>query len=267
MPFVRINNPDGFIWRLREGEVVTLPEILNSRMLIITTDIADPCYRLKVPSLDAFNATGTLEHLEIWDLNVIDMPAIPDSVRSLQIRNTNMTNLNQIHANWRNMDNLTLDSNKKLKGSLIVPDGVQEFVMGNQLVDIIRFPSEIKRVQCGPRVRFTQLVGSLPSETLFLFNVFAHPYKKVLSDMEEQCQNEIRHSLAMYEDMITQKWHMRQMKYIEEVNTNLRYKTYEEIGSIAARIRVSEDNIENPIVVAMKLASNYPRRMAEFLSY
>jgi len=40
-----------------------------------------------------------------------------------------------------------------------------------------------------------------------------------------------------------------------------------ELGSIPRRIRIStEEDLYNPIIIAMKLASNYPRRMAEFVA-
>jgi hypothetical protein len=243
-----------------------MPLIMNSKRLIVTQEYASQWRRLKVPSLDVFNETGTLEHLEIWDLDVADMPKIPDSVTTLEIRNTSMTDLRQINANWGNIDTLILEANSQLRGTVNVPDGVKDFAILTHLVGIIRFPSGIKRVRCGPYVRFTQFVGSMPSESLYLVSSYTHPYKKGLMDMEELCQNEIRYSLPMYEDIITQKWHFRMMKFIEEVNKSINYKVCAELGSIPKRIRVSEDNVENPIVVAMNLSSNYPRRMAEFMA-
>jgi len=270
MPFVRItSNPEGFIWRYRENEVVNMNTIINTRMLIIIPDIADQYYTHKVPSLDVFNETGLLEHLEICELDVMNLPKIPDSVRSLEIKNTNITNINQIHANWGGGGNLTtliLDSNKKLKGSVIVPDGVLVFAIMNQIVNVIRLPFGIKKVQCGPRIKFMQLSGEMPEEMLYFVNVISNPYKKELDEIDRLCDDEIRESLAMYEDMIIQKWHFRKIKCIEEVNKNINYKLYAEFGFIPKRIRVSSvEDLKNPIIVAMNLASNYPRRMAEFL--
>lgn len=267
MPFVRINNnTNGFIWRYRPREEVNLQVIKNTRMLIITTDYVEPGFICKVPSLEIFNETGTLEHLEIWDLDVSHLPKIPDSVRTLELRDTNLTNLNQICANWGNIETLVLDSNKKFTGSVIVPEGVRDFAIMNQLVGVIRFPADIRKVRCGPMVRFTQLTGNMPREMLYLVNVISNPYKKGLDAMERLCENEIRGSLPMYEDIITQKWHIQQMKFIESVNKNINYSLCSDMGSIPTRIRVSEDNVENPIVVAMNLSSNYPRRMAEFFT-
>jgi len=265
MPFVRLND-DGFMWRYRQNEVVDLRIICNSRMLIITTDIADPSYTLKVPSVDIFNETGTLEHLEIWDMDVVDMPRIPSCVRSLEITNTNLTSLDQIRANWANMETLILDTNKMFRGSVIVPEGVKEFAMMNQSADIIRFPPGIQKVRLGSLIRFTQLTGHLPQEILYLFGKFAHPYKHELDEMKDICENEIRTSLPMDEEFITAKWHQRMMAYIERVNHKKNYIVYQHFGSIPKRIRVSAENIDNPIVVAMNLSSNYPRRMAEFIS-
>jgi hypothetical protein len=271
MPFVRIYNsitnlPEGFIWRIRDDEEISMPLIMNSKRLIITQEYASTWRSLKVPSLDVFNATGTLDHLEIWDLDVADMPRIPDSVTTLEIRNTTMTDLRQINANWGNIDTLILEANSKLRGTVNVPDGVKDFAILNQMVGIIRFPEGLKRVRCGPHVRFTQFVGSMPSDTLYLVSTYANPYKKGLMDMEELCENEIRYSLPMYDEIITQKWHFRMMKLIEGVNKCINYKVCAELGSIPKRIRVSEDNFDNPIVVAMNLSSNYPRRMAEFVA-
>ena len=268
MPFVRIANPDlGFIWKYRNSEVVDLNIIRNTRMLIIMPGYSDIGYTCKVPSLDIFNETGTLEHLEICELDVKDMPKIPDSVRRLEIRNTNITNLTQINANWGNIGTLILDMNKRFTGSFNVPDGVTEFAIVNQRVGVIRLPSKIRKVQCGPCVKFTQLVGEMPTEVLNLINVFSNPYKKGFDEMEKLCGDEVLGSLPMYEEIICKKWHGRQIQYIKEVNTNINYSLYKEFGSIPKRMRVSTvEDMENPIVVAMNLASNYPRRMAEFFT-
>jgi len=54
------------------------------------------------------------------------------------------------------------------------------------------------------------------------------------------------------------------------VNTN-KYRYYLQFGSIPSRILIKpeEEEVcrENPIIVALHLASNYPRRMAEFMTY
>lgn len=43
-------------------------------------------------------------------------------------------------------------------------------------------------------------------------------------------------------------------------------QVYSDFGSIPNKIQVSQHNIDNPIVVAMNLSTNYPRRMAEFIA-
>jgi len=54
------------------------------------------------------------------------------------------------------------------------------------------------------------------------------------------------------------------VKHITKVNAQHQYL---ELGSIPRRIRIStEEDLYNPIIIAMKLASNYPRRMAEFVA-
>jgi hypothetical protein len=54
------------------------------------------------------------------------------------------------------------------------------------------------------------------------------------------------------------------IKHIQLVNS---CNIYQHFGSIPTRIRVSSnEDLENPIIIALHLASNYPRRMAEFIS-
>lgn len=265
MPFIRIT--DGFIWKFRLGEDVDLRIISNAQRLCITLQYPNLDCPLAGPLREVFARNAVLEDLELWDVDLTDMPEIPDSVRSLTLRNTTITNLNQIRSKRNTLVTLILDTNTKLTGNVNVPEGVEEFAMVNQQVEVIRFPPGTKTVHFGPLARFTQLTGSLPSSELYCVHVFTHPYKNGLIEMDKRCKNEISNSLPMYEDLVIQEWHKKKMRYIEEVNKQIGYTAYANMGSIPKRIRVSPDNIENPIVVAMNLVSNYPRRMAEFVCY
>lgn len=74
---------------------------------------------------------------------------------------------------------------------------------------------------------------------------------------------------TQYNNLIlnTHKYHpeitKQKVEHIIQVNAQ---HVYFEFGSIPQRINVSEKNMESPIVKAMFLGSNYPRRMAEFVA-
>jgi len=65
--------------------------------------------------------------------------------------------------------------------------------------------------------------------------------------------------------LINQTQIHKKFNHINMVNA---HSIYMHFGSIPKRIRVSnDDDLENPIIVAFHLSSNYPRRIAEFMSY
>ena len=55
------------------------------------------------------------------------------------------------------------------------------------------------------------------------------------------------------------------IRIIEEQNKQYHYDTYASLGSIPTKIILTENTHITPIITVFGLASNYPRRMAEFV--
>ena len=66
------------------------------------------------------------------------------------------------------------------------------------------------------------------------------------------------------------QYYRRNEIIIKHINKTNAYNTYIHYGTIPKRIRLNLSDVEtmkNPIIIALNLGSNYPRRMAEFMSY
>ena len=269
MPFLRTydiwtQQQDGFIWRYRPGELIDLSIIEDTPRLVMMSDqiTRKP---LKMPSLATINFRN-LEQLEIQEFDVSDMDRIPESVTNLRVVNTNLTNVNQINVNWRNIISLTLEMNKNLnKNSVAIPEGVQQLMLGSQHFTIVRLPSTIKILQLASVVISDMITGTLPDEELNcadVYTIYRAEFKRILS----ACIVEKRASLAFDEDMINRRWHVIKLEYIKQVNDAAMYQVYLDFGSIPRRIKNAYEHRVNPIVSALNLASNVPRRMAEFVT-
>ena len=248
--------------------------IKDTNRLIIMTDTG--CVKYAIPSLDVFMTTKTLVHLELWEMDVSNCPRIPPSVCSLELVNTTVRDINQIGACWENIERLTLDSNYQLNGSsLTVPNGIEHLVIMTQRFDIIRFPATVKSFR-GIRVKYSQLTGRLPeklqcNETYPSFvGLSICPYKQGFDQLDVMCRDEIASSVEdidfNLQDEILRKWNDLKRQYVVEINKRINQKIYQDIGSVPRRMCITQDNIDNPIVIALHLASNYSRRMVEFVT-
>lgn len=259
MPIV---NNSSVIWQYSPEENVYLtPFKLIRRLIIVSdTDPEDPeCFQ--VPSLDIFSR---LTQLELIEMDVENMPKIPDSVNTLVITHTNITNLNQINVNWVNISTLVLVANPYLNGtSLLVPTGVVVLKIENQQLDLIRLPGSILDVVL-TQSSITLLTGVLPIRNLSLISSCSLYHSESIP-IYKYFQRDWLPFHAQRFGNIQEHNHLSYLKRIADINNAENYKIYLDFGSIPHRIRVSENNINNPIVVALKLCSNYPRRMAEFV--
>ena len=219
----------------------------------------------QIPAMTSFNA-GHLFRLEISYMDVTDMPRIPNSVSELSLIGTTVTNLNQINVDWTQITRLVLCGNPGLDGtSLNVPEGIEELVITEQQFRVVRNPSTLLEIRA-TSIYLEQLTGYLP-KYLFKFDLSSTIplYRTALKQFDYKCDDELENSWGSF-DRIKHKWHLRKMEYIQSVNNDRYTQVYSEFGSIPGRIRNAYDHRHNPIVAAMHLASNYPRRMAEFVT-
>ena len=95
-----------------------------------------------------------------------------------------------------------------------------------------------------------------------VYTIYRAEFKRILAT----CIVEKRASLAYDEEMINRRWHVIKLEYIKHVNDAAMYQVYLAFGSIPRRIKNAYEHRDNPIVSALNLASNVPRRMAEFVT-
>jgi hypothetical protein len=109
------------------------------------------------------------------------------------------------------------------------------------------------------------ITGTLPDEDFQCaeaHTIYRAEFKRILAT----CIVEKRASLAYDEGMINRRWHVIKLEYIKQVNDAAMYQIYLDIGSIPRRIKNAYEHRVNPIVSALNLASNVPRRMTEFVT-
>lgn len=176
---------------------------------------------------------------------------IPATVVNLHIEYTMLTNIGAIILQCPNIETLKLERNiyQISIPEQLPPKLLRLHVFLETLNTTLNVPSTL---------RYMHLVNSTipgvdnlryqPNQNIIIYGCVS-PYDiVVLHDTMISCQDKINH--------------------INLVNAHQVYIHY---GSIPARIRINKaldnDDHENPIIVALHLASNYPRRMAEFMSY
>ena len=255
------------IWRYLPDEILD-PSVFNdARSLVIMSDYPMP------PLEPLFN--GFLHTLKVLNMDVANLPErIPDTVRTLLFHNTTLSDIiKQIPANWHNINTLVLSSNPLLNGSsLIVPDGVLEFKIISQHVRNIRFTGDPATATTRDarhfkteRGSFDKLTGYLPRK-ISILSTTESVYTTAILDEFKRYQRDILKIPASQHNRAMAKRDKNIVECVKRINEEMEYSLYAEFGSIPKRIRVSPDNVESPIVVAMNLASNYPRRMAEFVN-
>ena len=170
---------------------------------------------------------------------------VPNTVLEVLLENTYIADLSPILRFGKNMVSFWVQGSvQPIAMSIPLPSNLNWFVLESTIVtDPIIFPDTIISVACS---------GSTIPRIYGLER--AHP--------DLYCS--IQSCITPYNPTRLDNWDINYMvEYITGVNAELAYLDF---GSIPKRIPVSPDNIENPIVVAMNLSSNYPRRMAEFIA-
>ena len=259
------NEIDGYLWLVRDNVVddpTTMTEE-HARKLRIGPELNNTTPR--IPPLDDCN-NGNLFRLELFEMDVTDMPRIPDSVDTLVFTDTTITNLSQINVNWENIVRLELNNNRQLNTDLlIIPNGLEEILIINQQFMTIRSPPTL--LDFSARSSYIHhLVGHLPKFSIQMDLSSNSPlYWGGLNRISKQCEEETENRWGMIEPIL-HKWHIIKLEFIRAVNHIYYNKMYIELGSIKHRIRNPVEHRENPIVAAMFLGSNYLRRAAEFMT-
>jgi hypothetical protein len=221
----------------------------------IYSDITDidpytlPSISLLFPNLIELNIGGEI----MADSFIGNITDIPETVTDITIRNTYITDLAFILRSVPNLMSLTvIQNNHPITFSVPLPYGTVRLFMESVIVnDTIIFPSTIMSVSLR-RCHFPRIDGlDRAKNTLYLLiHRCITPYDSEILDPSPD-------GMYGYDNM------NKKIMHITQVNAQ---KVYLELGSIPNRIKLSENNIDNPIVVALHLQSNYPRRMAEFMA-
>jgi len=171
---------------------------------------------------------------------------IPVTVTDLIIHRSYITDLATLLLSGINLVSITILTNLTPNTfSVPLPFGVSVFYIYNTIVkDAIIFPRTIACVY-GKSCTLPRIYG-------FDRNLSVSVYISIIN-----CITPYNKSYLISNNI------PRIVAHITRVNAQ---QVYLELGSIPKRIRVSTDkDLENPIIIAMNLASNYPRRMAEFV--
>jgi hypothetical protein len=270
MPITPMTADDGtrdIIWRYLPEEVLDPDAFDHVRSLVIMTD-----YPLLLP--DSLFNNGMLHTLKFLNIDVANLPeSFPGSVRKLLFHNTTLSDINQIPVvNWSDIVSLVLSSNPLLNGtSLVVPEGLLELKIMSQHLRNIRFTGNpATRKQAKKLITeggsFDKLTGYLPRDQILLYSSTQSIYTQPTQEIIRKTQDEMSKMYAQYHYRAKLARDKNIIECIKRINDEMGYSLYADFGSIPIRIRVTEANMENPVVVAMNLSSNYPRRMAEFVN-
>jgi hypothetical protein len=257
MPLFPIENIDGvadtntYRWLYRNGEELIDQKIItNINTLIVDTEVyTHSICLLRVPSLKVFENLDNLKTLKIGNLDICGM-TIPKSVGKLTFENTNLDHINKVNVDWNNIWGLHVSYNLAFTyNCLVVPEGVTHFKMSWSRCSILRLPSTIEEVIID-EVSVFQITGSLP---------------KILSLKNTRTKYRIPSTINIC--VIKQNMNKNEdvLKHIRDTNKITSYQVYTDLGSIRSRIRNPYEHRDEPIVAALFLASNIPRRMAEFV--
>ena len=187
---------------------------------------------------------------------------IPVTVKHVVIEDAYITDITNVFRHGPELEYFALKNNfTDVSVSLPLPNKIVEcLIERTTFVDALTFPSSIQKIGC-LHCEIPRMYGldKAPESLSLVIEECDTPYDNYIIDrgFMEPCWH--RHHFVNEPDKST----TGKVTHITRLNAVL---TYLDFGSIPKRIPVSPDNIENPIVLAMNLSSNYPRRMAEFIA-
>lgn len=179
---------------------------------------------------------------------------IPPHLLSLEIHNSLIEDIGSIIQQCHHLTALRLHNNLNPINITYLPPTLNAFyVLGETFTSHLRIPfntAVIRFVHSTIPYIYMDHALVAPKTTVvrherFIIAGCQTPYNpKILAD------NKIRFIQKVHHILFTNAQHI-----------------YQHFGSIPTRIRVSsEEELNNPIIKALNLASNYPRRMAEFIA-
>jgi hypothetical protein len=263
-----LNAPrNGIIWRFRPDETEQLLQTLIGNQinyLYIMPDISGQ--KPLLPSLEIFN-TGHLTYLEIhyMDIPTSNLIQIPSSVKKLVLNGTTITDIGQLQINWANIKSLNLRHNEYLNDKpLIFPtDNIHDITIDFQRFTIIRLPNYTHCVML-MMTQYMQLTGGLP-EKIFI-NMGSSIDETHSIYKFKSVSSQVRQSHGKYNGIgFLNLVHMETVRHVKEINDNVNHILCHEFSNIPKRIKNAYEHRDEPIVAALHLSSNVPRRMAEFV--
>lgn len=167
---------------------------------------------------------------------------IPDTLISLEIENTLIQNIGEVVINAPQLLFLQVRNNHYPNTITSLPPKLIRFhTFKENFINNIYVFKKIQSVY----IMASHLPGILNLNPDYIHAIMIrggiHPYDETQINMDS----------------------IHSIKHINYVNAQ---QMYAHFGSIPRRVSISYDNT-NPIIVALNLASNYPRRMCEFMSY
>jgi len=176
---------------------------------------------------------------------------VPDTIEEVTLDDTYITDLCPILSLGKNICSLTIRDNlTPISMGHSFPDKLSVFILYRTIImDALIFPECITRI-VGVDSTIPRMNGldraMLLSTMKCSFRDCITPYNTNIIGWDDLSKGNLK------------------VQHITRVNAE---DTYQQFGSIPKRIRIStEEDLDNPIIIAMNLASNYPRRMAEFIS-
>jgi len=199
--------------------------------------------RIGVGSPDPGNYIGYLDKCFIGGIT-----DIPETVCDIMIRNSYITDLSSVLLSGKSLKTISLINNKiPILFSVPIPYGVSRiFIESTTVGDPIIFPPTIISITCF-RCSIPRLDGLDCADPNLYLSI-------------QQC-------ITPYDENILFMYGLDNKKNVEYITKVNAQQVYLDFGSIPSRIRISSDKeLNNPIIMALHLASNYPRRMAEFIA-
>lgn len=258
-------------WRYVPGEDLDFSRFRNINSLYISAyrpmDIPDhvKICPYRVPALAGLFPNLTQLFITNWDCPTMDcffgnITDIPSSVREVTLEYTHMGDLGVLNTMGINILSMNIRNTRvPMKMSCALPPRVFVFTIHDTFVtDSIIFSEQIIRVTCG-NSRIHKLEGLEKSRDPSLIVAFYN------------CETPYDHSVIT-------GYHPNSANYkivhINRVNAELSYQHFASIAEPLDNIRqrAMSGSLEwdsywkNPINRALHLASNYPRRISEFVA-
>jgi len=198
-----------------------------------------------------------LEMLTISNISIKGIPvflgeltSLPTKLKVLSIGNTHIQNIGEMIQSCDNLIRLHLSGNVNPINMISLPPRIQRIHMySERLVHQLPVSTTLNELICRDSSLPEGIANLNPKITvnLMISGCVNHPYDD-----------------EIIEDATTVARYHARYRHINRTNAD---RICLQLGSIPKRIRMThEDDRFNPIIVGLTLASNIPRRMAEFVA-